>query len=385
MLFGRSKNSEFRMRHRNRQPIAVHPLFVPALAIWAALLAGLIVMVLPANTINQLTTATALGVLENFARYFFAALAALIGAACGYFIATKWRDLRYGGTDATMDHTAEHLRPIDPVAELGSESLDTPLEYDRDQDEPAEEEPLELDTLAEHPDASEPVEEQAVEEDGMLELGADLEADIEPELESIPEPESEPVTESMSADPLEGMHCEPADDAQEPANRLPTRRRRMRGKPVELVQALGDHRARQAALHKDLLDLGEFSQLAEHKRSTVAPKPTPKANPAPTAIDKLRAVPPQDLSLVQMVERLAVALHERQDAARAKPQPEQASERDAALAEALKALSLFTERGVAPQSQSAENDQASVGGANDGTEAELRDALSKLQTMRGAA
>jgi len=361
MLFSRSENSEFKLRRRNRQPIAAHPAFVPTLAIWGALLAGFSLMVLPADTINQITSATALGVLDNFARYFFAAIAALIGAACGYFVATKWRDMLWGRSDAFTDRSTKHVRLIDPASELGSESLDAPIE----------EEPLELDTLADEPETEAAPEDQAEVANDTLELGIEFEAE--------PEPEPEP------ADPLEGKHCEPAEDVPEPASRLPIRRRRMRGKPVELVQALGDHRARQAALHKDLLDLGEFSQLAEHKQATKASKQAPKLNQAPTAIDKLRAVPPQDLSLVQMVERLAVALHERQEATRAKPHTEQATERDAALAEALKALSLFTERGFAAHPRQAGNDQSDVDGGNDETEAELRDALSKLQTMRGAA
>ncbi len=381
MLFSRSENSEFKMRRRNRKPIAAHPFFVPMLSIWGALLAGLTIMVLPAEMINQITTAAALGVLDNFARYFYATIAALIGAACGYFVATKWRAMLPGRSEDLMGRAAAHVRPIDPVAELGSESLDAPIEDDVPEEEPLELETLELETLAEQPGTADTSEEQHVDTDDTFELRAEFECEPSPEQEAEPEP--------APVDPLEGMHCEPMEDSPEPASLLSVRRRRNRGKPVELVQALGDHRARQAALHKDLRDLGEFSQLAEHKRTTKAPKPAPKPTPAPTAIDKLRAVPPQDLSLVQMVERLAVALHERQEAARAKPQTEQATERDAALAEALKALSLFTEKGFASQPRPAENDQANIGsaneGANDGTEAELRDALSKLQTMRGAA
>ncbi len=361
MLFSRSENSEFKARRRKRKPIALHPLFVPALALWGALFAGLAVMVLPAEMINQITTASALGALGGFARYFFAAIAGLIGAGCGYFVATKWRGMLPGRSEAMMEHAAEHVRPIDPASELGSESLDTPIEEDT----------LELEEASEIVDEPADDEPDAAETVDTLELGEEFEADVP----------------AQPDDPLENeafAHSEDEDDVQEepepetePASLLPIRRRRNRGKPVELVQALGDHRARQAAMNKDMLDLGEFSLLAEKNRKAQTGRLPLSPAQGPAAIDKLRAVPPQDLSLVQMVERLAVALRERQEAARKVPQSEQSAERDAALVEALKALSLFTEQGLA--------EPVRASNAEDGTERELRDALSKLQTMRGAA
>ncbi|MEM8724199.1 MAG: hypothetical protein AAGE86_01630 [Pseudomonadota bacterium] len=360
MLFSRSANSEFKMRRRNRLPIAAHPFFVPALTVWGAALAGLIVMVLPASIINQITTATALGVLDGFARYFFAGLAAALGGAFGYYVATKWRGRLPGRSEALIDRAADHhVRPIDPASELGSESLDAPIE-----EQSAEEEPV--------ADESFPTGEPASPEtDDTLELGA--------EFETAPEP-TEEVTH---VDPLAGEHLKPANetpeaDSPEPASRLPLRRRRNRGKQLELVQALSDHRARQSALNKDHLDLSEFTQLAEKNKAS---RPARK----PTAVETLRAVPPQDLSLVQMVERLAVALHERQEAARKRPPTEQATEREAALAEALKALSVFTEKGLAADDKAATSAKPQVSEPEDGTERELREALGKLQTMRGAA
>ncbi|MEL6529582.1 MAG: hypothetical protein AAFQ27_06440 [Pseudomonadota bacterium] len=368
MLFSRSANSEFKMRRRNRRPISTHPFFVPSLAIWGALLAGLTVLVLPGDIINRITTVTALGVLDNFARYFFAALAALMGAACGYFTAIKWRSMVAARSGTIVDDASDQVRPIDPVAELGSDSLDAPIE-----EEPADEELLELDVPVDAHQFDTTDDQEVTEPIETLELGAEQEADPEPQVEV------------EAIDPLKDEHCKPAKDADEPFDRPLLRRKRPREKPFELVQALGDHRARQAALHKDLLDLGEFTQLSDHKQANESNGRPSKTDHAPTAIDKLRAVPPQDLSLMQMVERLAVALHERQEAARAKPQTEQAFERDAALAEALKALSLFTESGRAPQTERAENDHDPANETTGGKEAELRDALSKLHDMRGAA
>lgn len=366
MLFSRSANSEYTMRRRKRPPIAAHPMFVPALTLWGAALAGLTVMVLPAATINQITSAAALGVLGTLARYFFAAIAAALGAAISHHIATKWRARSPGRSNELVDHAAEQIRPIDPTSELGSESLDTPIDEtpepaeDKVEDEPVEEAAPDLDTT---------------EDADTFELSAEYEAGDE---EPMPAAE-EPAPTSEAVDPLANESCEPAEEEPDLASRLPLRRRRNRGKQLELVQALSEHRARQTALNQDHLDLSEFTRLAEKDR-------TPRTAPAPTAVDKLRAVPPKDLSLVQMVERLAVALHERQEAARKRPAAEQSTERDAALAEALKALAVFTERGLAANDKaSTPDDQPAATITEDGTERELREALGKLQTMRGAA
>ncbi|MDJ0644038.1 MAG: hypothetical protein QNJ15_14585 [Erythrobacter sp.] len=354
------------MRRRNRPPIGAHPYFVPALALWGAALGGLTIMVLPASFIDQATAVAALGALGEFARLFFAGLAAALGAATGYFVASKWQQRRASRSHAMMNHAADHFRPIDPAAELGSESLDTPIAEDSDDAEERNDAEESDDTKdGDGTSAEEASEEIEASSEDTLELGAEMEAAAQ----VAPEPASTP------ADPLAD---ETADTPREPAGRMPLRRRRNRGKQVELVQALSEHRARQTALKKDQLDLGEFTQLAEKNR-------TSRAKPAPTAIDKLRAVPPQDLSLVQMVERLAVALQERQEAARNRPPAEQTSERDAALAEALKALAVFTENGLAANDEVADLDREASAGTDTRTERDLRDALSKLQTMRGAA
>ena len=98
--------------------------------------------------------------------------------------------------------------------------------------------------------------------------------------------------------------------------------------------------------------------------------------PEGSALETLRGKRPEDLSLVQMVERFAAALHERQ----AKAHKESAGERDAALAEGLRALALLAgEKRKAPEPKGAEFH------ANNTTQAELRDALEKLRDLSGAA
>lgn len=132
------------------------------------------------------------------------------------------------------------------------------------------------------------------------------------------------------------------------------------------------------------LDLAQFAALPGRNAVWVeapvtAPEPQPEpvaaapvrltAPASPSAIEHLRAVPTSELSLVQMVERFAAALHEHQSAppSRAGGPADQAG-REAALAEALKALAAFTPQdNAAPQSEP------------------LRAALTRLQELRGAA
>lgn len=109
----------------------------------------------------------------------------------------------------------------------------------------------------------------------------------------------------------------------------------------------------------------------------VAEAEAPEPELRPSALDKLRRIPPGDLSLVQMVERFAGALHERQAVDLRSP------ERDAALAEALRALDMLSEEGFG----SHPSIPATIGDANSlhGTMQEMRDALARLQELRGAA
>ncbi len=138
------------------------------------------------------------------------------------------------------------------------------------------------------------------------------------------------------------------------------------------------------------LDLSEFAELPgrnavwveEPAALPVAP-PSPLAeplavslvqavafpDPGKAALARLRATPPDQLSLVQMVERFAAALHEHRTTAHGNAgHNRDLAARDAALAEALKALATLSDQPSAdPQAQP------------------LRDALGRLQGLRGAA
>ncbi|NQZ48402.1 MAG: hypothetical protein HRT63_12870, partial [Erythrobacter sp.] len=164
----------------------------------------------------------------------------------------------------------------------------------------------------------------------------------------------------------------------------------------------GDPRPAPAQMHD--------TTAPEPPKSQSAPEPDlrPAGAPpvSPSALEKLRQIPTSELSLVQMVERFAGALHDHQNSARVRGDFAQ-NGRDAALAEALKALTLFTEsgfdpaghdigRGAAGHAAGASSHAAGTSGhaagasglpegAIDHTERELRQALAKLQSLRGAA
>lgn len=134
------------------------------------------------------------------------------------------------------------------------------------------------------------------------------------------------------------------------------------------------------------LDLAQFAQLpgrnavwvdeavAEPRHDAAEPEvPAPPAPlpvpPSATALARLRAVPPEELSTVQMVERFAAALHEHRDPATGRAQHHRVTaSREAALAEALKALATLSKQDSSPD-----------------TGEPLRDAIAQLQSRRGAA
>jgi hypothetical protein len=92
-------------------------------------------------------------------------------------------------------------------------------------------------------------------------------------------------------------------------------------------------------------------------------------HPNAAALARLRATPTQELSLAEMVERFAGALQEHRETVPAKALTgRDVAAREAALAEALKALATLSGTPApAPQDNA------------------LHDALSQLQAMRGAA
>lgn len=336
--------------------VRAHTAFTPILVVWGALLLGLAVIILPASTTDRMSLVTGLGSLGGFAQWAFAAIAALIGAAGGFCLALILRSGSNGsnGSNIASAVISKRTQPIDPSKELGSESLDAPLEkvpFGADANEidfgngnaeqPEDEQPsftrwdfreALIDTCEAAPAAetAKPVE---------LDLGQFAEA---------------PGRNAVWVEEEETASDHNGPDSEQPHSEQP---------PAQETSSL------------------PLAAMAPAKALSKAPEPKPV--PATGALERLRQKHPEELSLVEMVERFAGALHEHQLSERSRASHD-APMRDVALAEALKALTLFTERGF-------DQSQAQPGPAKTGadelsrTERELREALGKLQNLRGAA
>ena len=274
---------------RARRSLLANPLFPATLGIWGFALGGLVILVLPRDLALAGAAKVGLGMLGAQAPFVLAALsAAALGMAL--LVAARWLARRVRGRAAlsVAAMAMRHVRMIDPARELGSASLDEPLD------------------AAPFPVVTQETAPQA--EPGLAASADDL-----------------PAPRSLA---LEEFAALPGRNA------------------VWVEEAPADQPEPAAPLH-------------------AAPAIRPVM---PTAIERLRAVPPSELSLVQMVERFAAALHAHQTVPARDGRPLDAAGRDAALAEALKALAALT-------------------GENRGTgeDEPLREALARLQELRGAA
>ena len=358
------KNAETTKRGRSKaakkslmqHPLITHKVFIPILSVWGAALGGLNVMALSGVTIARLSMFTGLGALGSSAKVAFAVVAALIGGGLAFIIASfvQNKAQRKSQNGPIAAFAARRVRPIDPAAELGSESLDSPIE-----DMPF--------SMAQEEEPDEAEDDYAFD---MEDMGDELQTD---ELQTDELQGDEAWIEAMDlADDISDFEAE-FDAGQD------------KGQDTE-----SDTR------HDDTLDLNDFHALDNvdavvEATDTLA---THSDDAAKTAIEKLRQTQPSELSIVQLVERFAAALHDVQEKA-PHAMNDQEPQRDKALAQALKALSLFTERGFAqsspsqtPETMSASTNQPATLPDTSiirDTESELRDALAKLQNLRGAA
>ncbi|MCK0129593.1 hypothetical protein [Erythrobacter sp. F6033] len=330
--------------------------FVPLIGAWGALLGALCVLVLPMSTILRMAMATGLSGLGSAVGYVFALIAALVfgGLAAAAAIAFKRREVGVEEDDWNDSTMVEGLEPIDPAAELGSESLDAPIEIEpfSAAEVAIEEEPFDLENEALVLDV-EQVSEAVPEEDGF---------DRPREL-NLAEFAATPGRNAV------WIENEIGEDDIDEDDRLPE------------VDDWGDARVESG------VDSGADAPV---DASVDAPIEEPVARvplaaqiapSAQTALEKLRQAPVEELSLVHMVERFAAALHDHQDAERKRPGSQRSPGQDASLAAALKALTLFTEEGFDAEVELS----GEKADALRDTTRELRDALAKLQDLRGAA
>jgi hypothetical protein len=280
---------------RARRKLSAHPAFAPLLGLWGGALAGLSVMVLPANLIAQVAQGSGAIVLGGLAQPILAGLSAVMLGGTMYLVAGGWKRESGRNADASslVATASRHVRAIDPQRELGSASFD---------------EPVVAMPFGAHP--AQPAEEPAVAEPQMpapraLDLAefATLPGRNAVWVEAAPAdaPMAETVVEDSVPETLAETPAEPLVMAQRPAR--------------------------------------------------IGVVPPPRVHPNAAALARLRATPTQELSLAEMVERFAGALQEHRDTAPAKGlDGRDVAAREAALAEALKALaSLSGTPAPAPQ------------------------------------
>jgi hypothetical protein len=306
------KQRRIRGARRSRPTVRAHALFVPILAIWGALLGGLVTLALPAGAVLAAAANIGLGALDEMSRFILAGVAALvIGSVMlviGRLLASKADPRKDMPSIASMG--VPQVRTIDPASELGSDSFDAPVE--------------------------------------TMPFAA-AEAQREPVAKLAPEPEPVVLAEVPAPAPASPQELDLAQFAV------------LEGRNAVWIE----------------------EPVAATMPSLVVPEPAPAPAPAPapepatimrraqprpprpSAIERLRAVPPSELSLVQMVERFAAALHEHQSTPAGSTG---LAARDAALAEALKALAVLS-RDSEAQTQSEP----------------VRAALGRLKELRGAA
>ncbi len=413
--------------------VAAHTSFVPMVSAWGAALLGLSVVVLPGGTVSQIAAPIGLDVLGGSVKFVFAGVAALLGGGLAFVIANALHARARRSVkpvSIVSNVTSRRVRPINPAAELGSDSLDAPIDKmpfgsEEERTEDGEFEELSGEDFDALDDTSEP--QPTLGE--LAQRGYDIEA---PEEDAADQGFTRSAFKMALIETCEGATCEAAPAEKPAAETAPVPEqapelaaKQPLGRPASSAASTGNswsltqftpEKTPEAPKNPETaplaekpraLDLAEFAELpgrngvwveeetpeapapqaATPQAATPKPRAVPDAiNPAPVgALEKLRQTPTQDLSLVQMVERFAGALHDHQQAERSRL-PKNGVGRDAALAEALKALTLFTERGFdqpnvsnVPASNHANETELGQ------TERELRDALAKLQNLRGAA
>ena len=393
---------ERRVRSRGKgaaSSIRNHKIFIPMLTAWGAALLGLCVLVLPDVLIARMAVLANLVSLGMLAKFVFAAVGALLGGGLAFVIAAALRDGARAQVESAPVVSAvksRRIHPINPATDLGTESLDAPIE----------EMPYTLEGEEDDPEA-EPVEPTAKPQPTLGELAArgyEIEEPRDLSEADGPEPSfTRSHFKSALIESCEGASCEaapvdapaPATEKVQPVSIKPVANGVNAPKPLGRPGSNGAWSLTQftppSSKAKPVeptrpreLDLAEFAELpgrnavwVEDQKQETATAPKPRPVPA-SALEKLRQTPPEELSLVEMVERFAGALHEHQQKEQSRL-PRSGPARDAALAEALKALTLFTERGFDHRGENSEASDLSQ------TERELRAALVKLQTLRGAA
>jgi len=278
-------------------PLAAHRAFAPLIGMWGALLGAGVVVVLPTALVERILHGTLIGTFAAAAQPALAWLAAgLVGGLLFTLAAFRHVAARRAVHEPSVaELAARKVTPINPQRDLGSLRLDDPVETmpfstpawrdaDLDETPPRAAPPAATYAAPEPEPEAEPRE---------LDLA---------EFAELPGRNAVWVEEPQAAAPAEPV---PAAPAAAPAD------------PVAGIRA-------------------------RTLRAVSAPPPAPGA----AALARLRAVPASELSLAEMVERFAGALHEMRETSPGRSlAPADLAAREAALAEALKALEALSGKG----------------------------------------
>lgn len=278
-------------RPRQRQLLAAHRVFAPALGIWGAALAGLPIMVLPSRLVADSSRGTGLGLLGNLGQPVMAMLCAVVLGGTVFMIANlmNHQARRHAGAPSIASLAARRVHTINPQRDLGSDSLD------------------------------EPVKAVPIVAAALRHQAAATRAAVAP-VADMPPPRALDLAEFAQLPGRNGVWVEDLPAQAEAATPPPAPTATSTPAPAPVIAS-------------------QPLRLApEPARRAAAP-----VHPSAAALERLRAVPTQELSIVQMVERFAAALHDHREAA---PGTVAAARdiagREAALAQALRALAALS-------------------------------------------
>jgi hypothetical protein len=379
--------------NRSRLRLIAHPLFAPGVGLWAAILGGMIIAVIPEAHIESLTASTLIATFDMPVKLMLAGVLALILGMAGFGIAAHRSAAarRRLNPYSIVNAVARKVSPIDPARDLGSKSIDDPIETMPFAS------PAWRDADIDAPGADDVAQEEEEEERLMPRFMRRRRPELEPDIEEAADAEPdfvppapawrEAALKTEEERPLPRFMSHPVPEAAPvPA---PAPEAEHEDKPVELDLAAFAALPGRNAVWVEAPEAAPVPAPLAAPAPAPAPKPAPVAapvaevrRPVPTppplpgtaALARLRAVPAGELSIAQMVERFAGALHEHRANAPARAlSAAELAAREAALAEALKALAVLS--GVGAEQAAAPADR----------EGPLRAALTQLQPRRGAA
>lgn len=342
---GRSgKSADSGLHKRGFAAVIAHRTFAPLVGLWGAALGGSAVMVMPASLIEAAIRGTPITAYDLPVQAIMACGTALATGLITFALAAaKSAGARSNPDQGFQDDTdAPRVRPIDPARDLGTNSLDDPLDAmpfttpawrDADDDE-AESESLPLPRFM-SPSFDEPG--------------------------SFPEPADEANTRTTTGDANAPRELDLSE-----FGALPGRNAVWVEEPAVPAPAAA---AVEVPIHLSAPQALEPARAAASRRRAETLSPP---LPGTAALARLREMPTSELSIVEMVERFAGALHEHRATTPVRMlSAAEFAAREAVLADALRALAALS--GADIQSAAADVDEP------------LRSALSQLQPRRGAA